>query len=93
METPKSLIPVIICTGLNILAFVAFAYDKLQAKANMWRTPERTLMLISALGSFGALAAMKGFRYKTLHMKFYLVPFFAILHVVLIAWLSLWFFR
>jgi uncharacterized membrane protein YsdA (DUF1294 family) len=80
-------IPVIIYAGLNVLVFAAFARDKLKAKANLWRIPEITLLLLAVLGPFGALAAMTGFRHKTRHMKFFFVPVFAILHLLLFVWL------
>jgi uncharacterized membrane protein YsdA (DUF1294 family) len=87
MPTPLLLILVIISIGVNVLAFGAFVHDKLKAKANTWRTPENTLLLLAALGPFGALVAMYWFRHKTRHVKFYLVPLFALLHIALIAWL------
>ncbi|MCK9579573.1 MAG: DUF1294 domain-containing protein [Methanoregula sp.] len=87
MDTTQLLV---IGTGyacLNVLAFGAFARDKLKAKASTWRTPETTLLILAALGPFGAVAAMKVFRHKTRQVKFYLVPLFAVLHAVLIIWL------
>jgi uncharacterized membrane protein YsdA (DUF1294 family) len=90
MDFPSLLIPVIIYTGLNILAFVVFTFDKLKAKVKMGRSSENSLLLLAALGPFGALTAMMGFRHKTRHMKFFLVPVFAILHVVLILLLWPW---
>lgn len=45
--------------------------DKHRAKKNLWRIPERTLMLIAALGgSLGSLMGMYTVRHKTLHPKF-----------------------
>jgi uncharacterized membrane protein YsdA (DUF1294 family) len=84
------LIPVIIYAGLNILAFAVFTLDKLKAKVRMGRSSENFLLLMAALGPFGALTAMIGFRHKTRHGKFFLVAVFALLHVVLILplWLS-----
>ena len=47
--------------------------DKLLAKKNAWRIPERTLMGVSAIGgSIGVLIAMYTVRHKTRHVKFYL---------------------
>jgi uncharacterized membrane protein YsdA (DUF1294 family) len=91
MDFPPLLIPVIIYTGLNILAFAVFTFDKLKAKVKMGRSSENSLLLLAALGPFGALTAMMGFRHKTRHMKFFLVPVFAILHVVMILLLWPWF--
>jgi uncharacterized membrane protein YsdA (DUF1294 family) len=87
MNSPEFLTLAVIYAGLNVLAFAAFAHDKLKARANTWRTPENTLLLLAALGPFGALAAMQVFRHKTRHVKFYLVPLFALVHVILIVWL------
>ena len=85
------LIPVIIYAGLNILAFAAFTLDKLKAKVSMRRSSENSLLLLAALGPFGALTAIIGFRHKTRHGKFFLVPVFAFLHVILILLLWPWF--
>ncbi|PKL57758.1 MAG: hypothetical protein CVV34_05845 [Methanomicrobiales archaeon HGW-Methanomicrobiales-5] len=70
---------------LNILAFFLFANDKRKAKANAWRTPETLLLLIAAIGPFGAYGAMLIFRHKTRKLKFYLVPAFLIVHLAIIV--------
>jgi uncharacterized membrane protein YsdA (DUF1294 family) len=90
MDVPSLLIPVIIYAGLNILALAVFTLDKLKAKVKMGRSSENSLLLLAALGPFGALTAMMGFRHKTRHMKFFFVPVFALLHVVLILLLWPW---
>jgi uncharacterized membrane protein YsdA (DUF1294 family) len=87
MDVPLPLVPVTIYTGLNILAFAVFTLDKLNAKVRMGRCPEYVLLLLSVLGPFGALTAMIGFRHKTRHVKFFLVPAFALLHLLLFVWL------
>ena len=76
----------IIYAGLNILAFIVFAYDKFRAKVMHGANPETSLLLVAALGPFGALTAMMVFRHKTRHMKFILVPVFFILHLILFVW-------
>jgi len=81
---------VILYAGLNILVFAVFAYDKFRAKVRMGRSSENFLLLLAAPGPFGALIAIIGFRHKTRHKKFFLVPVFALLHVVLIVWLWPW---
>jgi uncharacterized membrane protein YsdA (DUF1294 family) len=86
MDIPATLILAIIYVGMNILAFFTFAHDKLKARANTWRTPENSLLFLAALGPFGALTAMQVFRHKTRQVKFYIVPLFALLHMVLIIW-------
>jgi uncharacterized membrane protein YsdA (DUF1294 family) len=68
----------------NIFAFLLFANDKRKAKNNAWRTPENLLLLVAAIGPFGAYGAMLIFRHKTRKLKFYLVPVFLIIHCVAI---------
>jgi len=93
MDYPALYTLIVIYFCLNVWAFAAFARDKFKAKANTWRTPENTLLFLAALGPFGALAAMQVIRHKTRHIKFLLVPLFAVVHAVLILWLWPWLFR
>ena len=79
----------IVYAGLNILAFAIFTSDKFRSKVRMGRHPENMLLLVAVPGPFGALGAMLGFRHKIRHVKFFLVPVFALLHMVLIVWLWL----
>jgi uncharacterized membrane protein YsdA (DUF1294 family) len=72
---------------LNIIAFLLFANDKRKAKKNAWRTPENFLLLVAAIGPFGAYGSMLIFRHKTRKLKFYLVPVFLIIHSVAIVYL------
>lgn len=68
---------------INLFAFILYYSDKIKAKKRLWRIPESTL-LASALigGGVGAYAAMKLFRHKTKHPKFYiLVPLMIVAHV------------
>ncbi|OPX62009.1 MULTISPECIES: DUF1294 domain-containing protein [unclassified Methanoregula] len=74
-------------TGLNILAFLAFALDKFSAKMKAYRSTENSLLGAAAIGPWGALAAMILFRHKNRHVKFLLVPFLCILHLFLFFWL------
>ena len=76
----------IICASLNLLAFILFAYDKLKARIHGWRISETSLLLLAAIGPCGALIAMVVFRHKTRHVKFVLVPFFVVLHLLLGIW-------
>jgi uncharacterized membrane protein YsdA (DUF1294 family) len=87
MVVPSLLTVVIIYTGLNILVFAVYIWDKLRAKVKMGRISETSLLLLAALGPAGALTGMAGFRHKTRHVKFFLVPVFFILHVLLVVWL------
>ena len=72
---------------LNIIAFLIFANDKRKAKSNAWRTPENLLLLVAAIGPFGAYGSMLIFRHKIRKLKFYLVPVFLIIHSVAIIYL------
>lgn len=76
---------------INAAAFALMLVDKIKARNNFWRIPERTLMLTAALGgSVGALLGMYLFRHKTRHLKFTLgIP--AILVAQIFLWF--WFFR
>ena len=76
---------------INAAAFVLMLVDKVKAKKNRWRIPERTLMLSAALGgSVGALLGMYTFRHKTRHIKFTLgVPAILIAQLALTIWLFL----
>lgn len=56
---------------VNAAGFLVMTADKLFARKNMWRVPERTLMGVAAIGgSIGVLAAMYTVRHKTKHAKF-----------------------
>ena len=61
---------------------------KQKARRGRWRIPERTLLLLAALGgSVGSLLGMYLFHHKTKHLKFTLgVPLILILQLLL-AWL------
>lgn len=52
--------------AVNVGAFVAFWADKRAAIRGGWRTPERTLLTLAALGGWvGALAGQNLLRHKT----------------------------
>lgn len=74
---------------INAAAFVLMLADKLKARNNRWRIPERTLMLSALLGgSVGALAGMYLFRHKTKHPKFTIgIPAILIAEVLLAIWI------
>lgn len=66
----------------------AFAWDKRKSKRSNHRIRENTLLMLAFLGPFGAFIAMQVFRHKTQKVKFWLVPFFLILHLGLIIWFA-----
>lgn len=58
---------------VNAAGFLVMTLDKLLAKKNARRIPERTLLTLAAIGgSIGVLAAMYAVRHKTRHVKFFL---------------------
>ncbi len=73
---------IVIC----LVAFIVFGVDKKKAKEKAWRTPEKTLLTLCAVGgAVGGFLGMQIFRHKTKHWYFVvLVPLFIILHAVLI---------
>lgn len=74
---------------INAAAFVLMLVDKIKAKKNRWRIPERTLIGSAVLGgSIGALMGMYTFRHKTRHLKFTLgVPAILIAQIALTVFL------
>lgn len=56
---------------INAVGFLVMTADKLYAKKNMRRIPERTLLGVAVIGgSIGVWAGMYVVRHKTKHMKF-----------------------
>lgn len=76
---------------INAAGFLVMTIDKLYAKKNMRRVPERTLLGVAAIGgSIGVLLAMHIVRHKTKHMKFVIgVPLILICQIALVVWLLL----
>lgn len=70
---------------INALGLLLMLADKRKAQKNLWRTPERTLMTVAALGgSLGCLIGMYAFRHKTRHRKFVIgVPVLLIVQLLL----------
>ena len=51
--------------ALNLFTFIAFGFDKFQARRGGWRIPEKSLLLLCSLGGSPAgLLAMRHFRHK-----------------------------
>ncbi len=75
--------------AVNLVAVIAYGWDKLCAKRHWWRVSEMTLLAIALLGgSLGAWAAMQMFRHKTLHLKFkYGVPLILLLQMAGLVYL------
>ena len=73
--------------AINVVAFLAFGLDKLKAKADAWRIPEKTLLGLAVIGgSVGAILGMRTFRHKTRHKKFSVgLPVILVVQIVLLA--------
>lgn len=81
----------IICLAvMNILGFLSMGIDKRKAEKHKNRTPEKTLMLIAALGgAAGSWLGMEFFRHKTKHGKFVIgVPLLLFLQIGLLFYLN-----
>lgn len=75
--------------AINIIAFFIYGIDKWKAKKNRWRIPEKTLLLLAAIGgSIGSWAGMMIWRHKTKHLKFTIgVPLIFILQFALLIYI------
>ena len=74
---------------ISIVAVIVTIKDKVSAKIDARRTPEKTLLLISALGgSCAMLLTMLLIRHKTRHIKFMLgIPLMLVLQAGIIYYL------
>ncbi len=77
------LIFLIVYFALNLIAFLMFVIDKKKAVKEKWRISEKSLIIISFFGPFGATIGMLWVRHKTRKIKFKLVYLFAIIHLTL----------
>ena len=75
---------------INAAGFALMLVDKYQARKNLWRIPESTLITVCAIGgSLGCLVGMYAVRHKTRHPKFTIgVPVILAIHVALILYLA-----
>lgn len=52
--------------GINVIAFLAFGWDKFCASHNLWRVSESTLLALALFGGAGgAIVGQQIFRHKT----------------------------
>ena len=91
MQTIVIKIVAIIFAVMSIAAFITFGIDKRKSIKKTWRIPEKTLLLLAALGgSFGAALGMSVFRHKTQHKNFTVtVPLFMAVHIALLVFIAL----
>ena len=70
---------------INAIGFILMLVDKIKARKNLWRIPEKVLFLSAILGgSIGSLLGMYFFRHKTKHFSFILgMPLILAIQIVL----------
>ncbi len=86
-EQALKFLPFIYLAVISIIAIAVTCYDKIAAtKRPRHRTPEATLLLISALGgSVAMFVTMRIIRHKTKHMKFMIgIPVIMLLQIAAI---------
>ena len=61
----------LILASINVIAFIAFGWDKRLAETHQRRIPERTLLALALFGgALGALIGQQLFRHKTQKQPF-----------------------
>ena len=75
-------------SAISVIAFLIYGWDKSSAKNGRWRTPEKTLHLLSLVGGWpGALAGQKIFRHKTSKTSFQVVFWLTVfINVAMTIW-------
>jgi uncharacterized membrane protein YsdA (DUF1294 family) len=72
--------------GINVIAFLAFGWDKRQSERHGARIAERTLLGIALFGgALGALIGQQTFRHKTQKQPFRTLLWLAALINILVA--------
>ena len=76
---------VIYLLAINVITFCAMGIDKYKAKKGHWRTQEKTLFILVALGGgIGGIAGMYFFRHKTQKPRFYIgFPMILIIEIII----------
>ncbi|MBR6331683.1 MAG: DUF1294 domain-containing protein [Dehalococcoidales bacterium] len=77
---------------ISIVAIVVTIYDKLIAGSDKRRVPEKTLLIIAALGGSVAMyITMQIIRHKTQHKKFMIgIPVIMVVQAILFALYLYW---
>lgn len=71
MTTELILIILVYFLVINIISVIVTIADKIKAKHNKWRVPEKTLLILSAIGgAVGMYITMHLIHHKTKKMKF-----------------------
>lgn len=77
--------------GANAVSFVIFGLDKLAARTDQRRVPERSLLLWAMFGWLGAKAGQRIFRHKTRKQPFARhLNLVGVAHVILTGAAALW---
>lgn len=76
---------------MSVLSFFSMGIDKVRARKGYFRTPEKTLFILAALGGgIGGTLGMFRFRHKTKHWYFRVFfPLFAVIQISICVWISL----
>jgi len=70
----------------SVVTFCAYGWDKLQAKRDAWRVPEKTLHALALVGGFvGGWVGMFLFRHKTRKPVFKVI-----LAASTVIWVAIW---
>lgn len=77
-----------IVAAMNVIAFILMGVDKVKAKLDKRRIPEKVLFLFAILfGAIGGTIGMYSFRHKTRHWYFAVFfPALAILQLALLVY-------
>lgn len=75
--------------AVNILLCALMGYDKLCAKLQKRRIPEKTLFILAVLGgALGGTVGMYSFRHKTLHKTFAIgFPLLTLIQIAAVVYL------
>lgn len=81
---------IVLFAVMSVFSIVLTVYDKLAAKSNSRRVPEKTLLLTGFLGGACAMfITMIIIKHKTRHIKFMvLLPLMSVLHIALLIYLN-----
>ena len=77
---------------MSVISIIATVKDKICAIKEKRRTPEKKLLLLSALGgSVAMLLTMLLIRHKTKHLKFMIgIPLIIVLQAIILYYLASW---